>query len=198
MNIQEYIESGILELYALDLLQGEQRSEVEKMLSVYPELRAELSSIQLVMEKYAASAAVRPPVYMKEKIKKTISDLEKEQMMDLQNLPLISRFSDHKNWLRLVSNYIPEELEKGRFVKSLRRTDDLIQMLLVSSTEFEDEIHDDLHESFLILEGKCKCTVDGDVYYMEAGDYTEIPLHAIHKVEMVSPRVVAILQRVAV
>jgi mannose-6-phosphate isomerase-like protein (cupin superfamily) len=198
LNIKEYIESGILELYALDLLQASEKAEVEKVISIYPEVQHELNSIHLAMEKYAASTAVTPPLHMKEKVKKAISNLEKEQTMHLNDLPLLSRFSDHQSWLKLVKDYIPEEVEDGRFIKFLHHTDELIQMLLVSTTEFEDEIHDDLHESFLILEGKCKCTVDGEVYYMEAGEYTEIPLHAIHKVEMVSPRVVAILQRIAV
>lgn len=198
MNIKAYIESGILELYALDLLQGKEKAEVEKVISVYPEAKSELNSIQLAMEELAALSAITPPPHIKEKIVGTISNLEKEQKMDLNDLPLLNKFSDYKSWLSLVKDYIPGKLEDGGFSKVLRNADNLIQMLLVSSADFEDEIHADVHESFLILEGRCKCTVGGQVYFMGPGEYTEIPLHEIHRVEMVTPKVVAILQRSAV
>lgn len=198
MDIQAYKESGVLELYALGLLKGVEEAEVENIIASYPELREEINNIQLALEKYAASTAILPSLHIKKEIRKTISNLDKEQKMQLNDLPLINRFSDHNNWLRLVTDYIPEQLEGGRFIKDLSNTATLMQMLLVSSTDFEDEIHTDLHESFLILEGTCKCIVGGQVSYMEAGDYMDIPLHQTHSVEIVSPKVVAILQRISI
>lgn len=198
MNIKAYIESGILELYALDLLQEKEKAEVEKAILVYPEAKAEVDSIQRAIEGFAALSAITPPSHMKQKIVETISNFEKECKMDLDDLPLLNKFSDYRSWLALVKDYIPERLEDGIFSRVLRDADNLMQTLVVSSTDFEDEIHVDVYESFLMLEGKCKCTVGGQVYFMEAGEYTEIPLHEIHRVEILTPRVVAILQHSAV
>ena len=54
-------------------------------------------------------------------------------------------------------------------------------MLVVSSTNFEDEVHDDEYESFLILKGSCKCTIGNSVQFMDESDYMAIPLNVIRQ-----------------
>lgn len=199
MNLQSYIESGILELYVLDQLGSDEREEVERMLSVFPEIRAEYEKIQVALEMYAASRAIQPSPLVKEKIKESISNLEKEEDMDLQNLPFITKHSDHTKWLNLVKDLIPEKIEKdGIFTSILQQSDKIVQLLVVTSADIADEVHDESHESFLILKGSCKCTLGNEVRIMEPGDYMAIPLYEHHEVEILSEQVVAILQHVAV
>lgn len=199
MNLTAYIESGILELYALGQLDPEEREEAERMISVFPEIKAEYEAIQLSLERYAASSAIQPPAAVKEKLKATISNLEKEKEMNLQNLPLITKFSDHTRWMDLVQDMLPEELgDDGMYTSILHQSEKVVQLLVVTSTDIGDEVHDESHESFLILKGRCKCTVGNEVRFMEEGDYMPIPLYEHHDVEIISDRVVAILQHVAV
>lgn len=199
MNLQAYIESGILEMYALDQLDFHEREEVERMIFVFPEIRNELANIQNTLEIYAASQAIQPHPRVKEKIKASISRFEKDMDLSLQNLPLISNCSDHKKWLALVEIMIPWEIEKDNiFTRILQQSEKVVQMLVVSSTDIGDEVHVKTHESFLILKGRCKCTVGNNVRFMEAGDFMSIPLYEHHHVEILSDRVVAILQKVAV
>ncbi len=199
MNLQEYIESGVLELYALNQLDAAEREEVERMIAVFPEIKAEFDQIQLALESYAASNAIQPDQRVKVKLQETLSQLEKEKALHLENLPLITPYSDHTKWLELVEEMVPQTLAKGQmFTHTLQQTDKLVQLLVVASTDIPDEVHDESHESFLILKGRCKCTVANEVRYMEAGDFMAIPLYEHHDVEILSDKVVAILQHVAV
>lgn len=68
MNIPAYIESGILELYVLDLLSDKERLEVEDAVRLHPEVRQEVQSIENVLRVYAQSGAIAPPPGLKAKI----------------------------------------------------------------------------------------------------------------------------------
>jgi anti-sigma-K factor RskA len=65
VNLQEYIASGILELYALGELSEQERSEVEQNLARYPELRTELARVEETQEKLLMQAAVQPRAAVK-------------------------------------------------------------------------------------------------------------------------------------
>ncbi|WP_324670860.1 anti-sigma factor [Hymenobacter sp. GOD-10R] len=68
MNIQEYIESGILEQYALGELDDTQRADVERQAAAYPEVRAELEQIESALGIYGEAHALTPPSGMKERV----------------------------------------------------------------------------------------------------------------------------------
>ncbi|GAB3291798.1 anti-sigma factor [Hymenobacter tenuis] len=68
MNIQEYIESGILEEYALGVLSEAERADVERVVREHPEVSQELSNITLTLDAYAEAHAVTPPAGMRERV----------------------------------------------------------------------------------------------------------------------------------
>lgn len=68
MNIQEYIESGILEQYALGELPVAEQAEVERLAATYPAIRQELDNIIEVLGNYAAQYAQTPPAGMRERV----------------------------------------------------------------------------------------------------------------------------------
>ncbi|MDU0368972.1 anti-sigma factor [Hymenobacter endophyticus] len=68
MNIQEYIESGILEEYALGVLSEMERSEVERVAEEHPEVARELLQVQHSLDAYAEAHAVTPPDDMRERV----------------------------------------------------------------------------------------------------------------------------------
>jgi mannose-6-phosphate isomerase-like protein (cupin superfamily) len=164
----------------------------------YPRIGAEISIIEASLEQYASLYALQPPVGLQGKIWDTLENLEKERRIDLSDLPVINRFTDHKTWLGAVKSLLPVPIKNERVIHVLRESDKILQMLVVSATDFEDEVHVKEHESFIILEGECECTVGDEVFRLQAGGYTEIPLHTSHDVRIISPYVIAILQRVAV
>jgi anti-sigma-K factor RskA len=68
LNKEEFISSGLLELYATGISSPEETRIVEEYLHRYPELQKELHEVEGSLEKYAQAHGVRPPAPVKEKI----------------------------------------------------------------------------------------------------------------------------------
>ena len=68
MNIQEYIESGIIELYVMNTLPESEMAEVEAMARQYPDIQAEIEEVQAVMQVYSQAHAISPSPELKDKI----------------------------------------------------------------------------------------------------------------------------------
>jgi anti-sigma-K factor RskA len=75
MNTQEYIESGILEQYVMGTLSAQEKQEVECMSHIYPEIAAELLSIQTTMEAFATSNQKTPPSHLRDQILGSLHEL---------------------------------------------------------------------------------------------------------------------------
>lgn len=68
MNIEEYIASGILELYVLGELSAVEAAEVEEMAARHPEVQKEIRSIQEALEGMAMQSAIHPRAGLKNEI----------------------------------------------------------------------------------------------------------------------------------
>lgn len=67
-NIQEYIESGILEQYALGELSAAERAAVEAQAARHPEVQAELQQVEEALGFYAEAHAQAPPAAMRDRV----------------------------------------------------------------------------------------------------------------------------------
>ena len=67
-NFQDYIESGILELYALGELSAAEQAAVEAQAASHPAVRAELAQVQAALGFYAEAHAIAPPAAMRERV----------------------------------------------------------------------------------------------------------------------------------
>lgn len=68
MDLQSFIQSGLLESYVLGQSTAEERSLVERMLIQHPEARTELTAIEQALESYAQALSTAPPSWMKGRI----------------------------------------------------------------------------------------------------------------------------------
>lgn len=68
MNLQEIIESGLIELYAMNALSAAEVAQVEAWATAFPEVRAEIEEAQSALELYAQAHAIEPSAAMKGKI----------------------------------------------------------------------------------------------------------------------------------
>lgn len=68
MDLQSFIQSGLLEAYVLGQCTAEERKQVERMATDYASVRTELAAIEASLERYAAAHAITPPEGMKSKI----------------------------------------------------------------------------------------------------------------------------------
>jgi len=200
MDLAEFFKSGILELYLLGSLNLEEAALMEQMRSKHPvEISAEIKALEYFFEQDALQNAIKPSFALDKKMEVVFANLELEHQMSIDRLPLINPFSNPNAWLELISSYLPKEHKlTERFGKILRNTDGVMQMLVVSETDIDEEVHEDLEESFLILKGTCTCTIGETSFNMGPGDFMQIPLHEPHTVTLTSPSVTAILQHVTV
>lgn len=68
MNKEEFISSGLLELYATGISSPEETQMVEDYLKQFPEVREELKEIEISLENYARANAIQPSSSVKEKL----------------------------------------------------------------------------------------------------------------------------------
>jgi anti-sigma-K factor RskA len=68
MNVKEIIESGLIELYAMNALSATEVAQVEAWAAEFPEVRAEIEEAQAALELYAQAHAMEPPANMKARI----------------------------------------------------------------------------------------------------------------------------------
>ena len=88
MTKEEFILSGLLELYATGAASEEERETVEDFLSRYPDLRAELASIEDALEKYsfANGSSARPA--LKARVMDEIFGTEAQKSVDTPVIPI--------------------------------------------------------------------------------------------------------------
>jgi len=63
-NIQEYLDSGVIEMYVLDQLNDAEREAVEKLAAQYPEIHQEIAEVEAAMGTYHAAEGLIPPDYI--------------------------------------------------------------------------------------------------------------------------------------
>lgn len=68
MNTKEYIASGIIESYVLGLATVGESTEVERLALEYPEVQAEIESINNTFENYVLQYEKEPPAFLKDRI----------------------------------------------------------------------------------------------------------------------------------
>lgn len=96
-ELKEYIESGILELYVLGQLSATESNEVEAMAIAHPEIKAEITAIEIAMENYAMQNTIAPSHQIKEKILNQISKNTAQAIpTETKIIPLYEGQNDNK------------------------------------------------------------------------------------------------------
>lgn len=78
-NLKSYIESGILELYVLGDLSAEEKSDVEAMSKLHPEVKAELEEIEKAMLAVSMNFSMEPSAKVKENFFSALTFSDEEQ-----------------------------------------------------------------------------------------------------------------------
>lgn len=74
MDIQKFLNSGVVEKYVLGLADPEDMDRVERMAKDYPEVNKHICKMQNCMEEYAEMHAIRPPKHLKKRILSKLED----------------------------------------------------------------------------------------------------------------------------
>jgi len=194
MDIQKYIESGVLEQYCLGLLDEGEQAYLIQMTMLYPEIKAELTAIELAFEELSAIGAVEPPNNLKHNILAAIGRDQESAELNINDLPVLSRSASPLPWLKAFAHLIPEEPTQDFTVNVIRDDAIVQQMLITANTGVAEEEHSEFYEGLFILKGRCECMIGDELFTLGAGDFIEIPLHTKHDVKLLTPFVTAVLQ----
>lgn len=201
-NVKDYIESGIIELYVMGSASPEESEEVERMAKLYPQVQSEIDAILEMFQTNAALNIKKPIPNVKALVMATIDYTERLKNGEVpSNPPILSSLStkeDYAEWLNR-SDLQPEinsEDMVGKIIGFNEKATTLISWLKTGSPF---EVHENQLERFLILEGTCQIEyANGEIHYLKAGDFIEIPLFMGHTLTVTSSiPCKVILQRVA-
>lgn len=180
MNILKYMESGIVEAYCLGQLTLGEMRKVELLAQRYPAIQGEIARTHATLRALATETPVLRT--RKETILHTLQQLRMEQEMSLAHLPLLTPYSDYRQWLAVVGALQPTDYLEDIDFCTLQETPHLVQTLIWMKTAIAEEGHepDTFLESFLVLEGECECDLGGEVIRLGAGGYVAIPPSTPH------------------
>lgn len=193
-EVEQFIGSGILELYCLDFLSSEERAKVEQMAKLHPVVKNELIKVEETLLAKAESESVMPPNRMRNKVLLAIEAAE------LGLPPLLSGVSSVLEWLiYLGENKIGPE----------PGTSDLLWVDLPSSSNVVsyavwapkgvavEEEHAEEEERLLMIKGSCNITVEGSTTTYHEGEMVFIPKGTLHRAEACSDEMMVLIgQRV--
>lgn len=194
-NLEQFLSSGILELYVLGHTSDEENAELLIMSGMYhAEITHEILEISRALEYLALENAVEPSARLKESVLAKFSEMA---AFEIPRLTHFSKIEDYTDWFGPEDLHTPDGFT-GRRVKVLGHTAEVTTMI-ICATEIEGEIHHDMYEKLLVLEGTCEVIIEGKVRSFHKGDLIEIPLHKWHDVVIPEGTVCkAILQRIPV
>lgn len=195
MSLKDYIHSGMIEDYCLGILTPDEMEDVAKQANINPEIKERIDEYQSALKHYAGELSPENAEIHKKQLMVIIDDLEAETRIDIKFLPLISKYSNSKKWLSLAKSVLPSALEEPTLMHKLRDEKGINQFLLWTIADSPHELHEDVYETLLLLEGECICRVGEDAYHLNTGDFLAIPLHKHHNLEVVKGPVLLLVQR---
>ena len=187
VDLNAYLESGILELYVAGSLPLEEALAVEDLAVHNPEVQAEIVRIQEVVEHVWDIQPRAPRPELKTRILAEIAALS-AYTFDPARPPVLNaqaRAEDYRFWYEQEGIVPPARFENLFFIPVANNDEGLTAVVWING-HVEEEMHDQAIEKFLVLEGSCKIDIEGEVHYLKAGDYLAVPKFRSHVVDVTS------------
>ncbi|GAA4300697.1 anti-sigma factor [Nibribacter koreensis] len=131
MNTQEYIESGILEVYAAGGLTDTERADVDRMAALHPQVKAALEEAHAALEAYALQHAQTPPAYLQDRILQQIQQLSASQASNHQDTTAPTQITDAPEAKVLSMTQAQQLARHSRLGNSMRAA--AVILLLIST-----------------------------------------------------------------
>lgn len=155
----------------------------------------ELDKTEAALLAFAELHAVTPPLSMRDRILGNLYKLaelqKKRQYFTLDNLPLLTADVNWLDWEEAVKCIEPPEEFEDVYVHLLEDNEQRELSIVWVKDQIPEEVHYDVLESFILLEGTCECHViqeDGSkrTVRMREGDYISFKLGEIHEIHITS------------
>jgi len=200
-ELQQFIDSGILEMYVLGHVSADEACEVERMAGIYTEVMDELNEISLALERYAATHSAEPEPFAFHFLMARIAYEDRLKNGEEQTFPPKlhegSLIADYDTWLNRTDLQLGDQFD-GAHRHIIGAEQGMTTAIVWLQHGAPTETHTKELEQFLVVEGSCEIHVADEVYHMQRGDVLIVPLHKPHHVKVTSLiPCKLILQRVA-
>lgn len=189
MSNREIFDSGLLELYALGLLVGDECALVEKALASDPMLKAELAQIEEAYRVIAEANAVTPNPTIKPLLMAKVDYMDRLRNGEIpESVPVLgpeSKISQFQQWLDRDDMQLSPAFSETQVTIISNEPDKMTAIVWLKSGA-PPETHVTEYEKFLIVDGTCDLTVGTNIHALRPGDYLSIPLHISHNVRVTS------------
>jgi mannose-6-phosphate isomerase-like protein (cupin superfamily) len=200
-TVEEYINSGILEIYVLGMTSAEETVKVNEMAAKFVEIRTEIEEISKALEIDSSKKSFGPNETVKPYLMAVVDYTERLKGGEPMTFPPIltkeSKIIDFEEWTSRADMVLTDDFE-NMYAKLIGHNPEATTAISWIKSHTPLEVHETELERFLILEGSCDITIGADIHSLKAGDFIAIPLHIGHSLVVTSniPCKV-ILQRVA-
>ena len=200
-TIQNYINSGILELYVLGITTDEENVEITKFAEENIEIKEEIDSISKALQITSEAFAPEISPASKAMIMATIDYTERLKNGEEYTIaPLLNKkstVSDFKTWINRPNMQVSDDYETID-AKIISASEEATTLIVWLKHGAPIEVHHKEYEHFLIVEGTCTITIGDEAHNLISGNYLSIPLFIGHSVTVTSDMACKIiLQRVA-
>ncbi|MBC8047476.1 MAG: hypothetical protein H7Y00_11825, partial [Fimbriimonadaceae bacterium] len=160
MNVQNIIESGLLELYCLGVVSEQEKDLIEQFASEHPVIKDEIASIENSLNKYV-EGNIKPAPHIKQNIFDSIYAEEAKE----NGLPFIlspdSKINDWFEYLKCNQIEKPEGND-ALYMTEFSKTNNIVTYIAWGKPgAFVEEEHCDELERLFMLQGSCKIDFDG-------------------------------------
>jgi mannose-6-phosphate isomerase-like protein (cupin superfamily) len=134
-----------------------------------------------------------------ESFRKLGKQKENKQLFQSDKLPRLTEDSNYFSWKEFASSIQPPE-DFDVYLHPIEQSDKRELFVVWAKEPIPEEVHHDLLESFLILEGTCECHIKGEdgsfrIVRLRAGDLLSLKKGETHDIVITSEQpVVAILE----
>lgn len=144
---------------------------------------------------FAKAHQEAPPAPLRNKILEKMSALNRQkkqrQTLDPNNLPLLEASSNWLDWQTAIAGLEPPAEYEGTHLHPLESNEKRELFVAWVKEYVEEEVHHDLLESFLILEGTCECHITDEAgntrtVRLGQGDFITMQLGEAHDIRITS------------
>ena len=155
----------------------------------------DLDETEAALLAFAQLHAVKPPLSMRDKILGNLQKLkaleDNRQPFTLNNLPLLTPEANWLDWEAAVKGIEPAGDFEDVYMHLLENNDRRELNLAWVKQEVPEEVHHDVLESFILLDGTCECHIFDEnggtrVVKMRAGDYISFKIGEVHDIQITS------------
>ncbi len=155
----------------------------------------EIQQTEDAILRFAAAHAVSPDPGLKnkilDKIKTLNSNKNNRETLSLDNLPILDKTSNWMDWQEAVAGINPPKDFDGIYLHSLESSPQRELFIAWVKEYVDEEVHTDIIESFILLEGTCECHIkdalgNARVVRMAAGDFITMHTGETHDVIITS------------